>query len=71
MNAIAALVAWFAANKVDDVLGKWVAYITIAWQNAATSRANEAYRQVITEVQKEMKDSYGSWDQWRKKNNIL
>jgi hypothetical protein len=71
ITALAALFGWFAAKRVDDILGKWVAYVTIAWQNAATNRAMEAYRQVLSEVQKDLVDSYGSWDEWRKKNGII
>ena len=70
VTAIAALIAWFAAKKVDDILGKWVAYFTIAWENAATGRAKRSYREKVAEVQNEMVDSFGSWDDWRKKAGI-
>lgn len=70
VNAIAALVAWFAASKVDDILGKWVAYFTIAFENAATERAKASYREVMGEVQADLEVNYGTWDEWRKKVGI-
>lgn len=71
VNLIASLLAWFAMKRVDDIVGKWVAYITIAFQNAATERAKEAYRQATMDVQKDLKNSYGTWEEWRKKAGIV
>jgi hypothetical protein len=70
INAIASLIAWFAAKKVDDILGKWVAYIQIAFQNSASKRAMQAYDDMIQEVQSDMEANYGSWDTWREKVGI-
>ena len=70
VNAIAALVTWFATHKVDEILGKWVAYFTIAWENAATERAKRAYRETILSVQGDLETNYGTWDDWRKKVGI-
>ncbi len=71
INAIAALVAWFAAKQVDDILGKWVAYFTIAFQNAASERAKRAYRDATNAIQGEVQANYGTWDEWRKKVGII
>jgi len=70
VGAIAALVTWFAAKQVDDILGKWVAYVVIAFENSATTRAKQAYSETIGEVQKDMIKKHGSWDEWRRKAGI-
>lgn len=70
VGAIAALISWFAAKQVDDILGKWVAYVVIAFENSATRRAKEAYAETIGLIQKDMTKQHGSWDEWRKKAGI-
>ncbi len=70
IGAIAAVITWLAARQVDQIVGKWVAYVTIAWQNSASEKAQKAYRETVIEIQKDVVKNYGTWEEWRKKVGV-
>lgn len=70
IGAIGALITWFAAAKVDAILGKWVAYATAAWKNFASKRALESFRETMQAIQNDTEVNAASWEEWRKKHGI-
>lgn len=70
VSAVAWVIGWFAARGIDQILGKWVAYFKIAWDNAATANAQSSYRSHIELIQKDIIATNGSVQEWRKKQGL-
>lgn len=58
---------WAAARQIDSVIGKWVAWCMIAWENAAGVRARASFDQAMTEFKAKMAQDSSKWEEWRKK----
>ena len=65
ISLLASVVGWFAARGIDKILGKWVAYVTLAFNKAATESALEEYRNAMDVMKNDMADKYDDWAKWR------
>ena len=54
-----------AAIGIDAIIGKWVAYFTIAWENWENKKAKESFASAINEFKAKQKPNT-SWDEWRR-----
>lgn len=70
VSLIASVITWILTKGVDRIFGKWVAYFTVAWNNAASDKAKEAYNQSITDIQNAIISTDGSVEAWRKRMGI-
>jgi hypothetical protein len=66
VQLIASVFAYFVARGLDALLGKWVAYFTIAWDHVASKAALEEYRKTRSDLASAMPDKWKEWDEWRK-----
>jgi hypothetical protein len=60
-------IAWLVAKGIDKILGKWVAYFSIAWEDSANRVAKDEFRKAVVEIREGMKAKSGDWDAWRKR----
>lgn len=69
-DAIVQIIAWVlaagASIGIDALIGKWVAYFTIAMENAASDRARKAFADAVAAFKAEAKPNT-AWDDWRRK----
>jgi hypothetical protein len=70
VQIVASVLAYLSARGIDAIIGKWAAYVTIAWEKAASKKALEQFRQTRTDLIKEMPEKWKDWDKWRDSNKI-
>lgn len=58
---------WLAARGFDAIIGRWVAYFTIAWESTATEAGKKAFREGLARVREDAPEKYANWQEWRKK----
>lgn len=61
----AAIASYLAALGLDKIIGKWLAYFTIAWENNASEASKAAFDQAMSDIKKSMPDKTAAWDAWR------
>ena len=66
VQIIAAVLAYLSARGIDNIIGKWFAYFTIAWEKVASKNALDTYRQTRNNLVEAMPDKWKEWDEWRK-----
>lgn len=66
VQIIASIMSYLAARGVDAILGKWVAYFTIAWEKVATKKALDSFHETRDSMVIEMAEKWQEWDDWRK-----
>lgn len=71
VTALSYILGWAAAKGLDILVGKWIAYFTVAWEISATARGKAAFRDGLAQIRKNMPDKYLQWQQWRKKVKLL
>lgn len=67
VQMIASIIAYFVARGLDSILGKWVAYFTIAWEKVATEQALQSFRETQNQLASQMPEKWKEWDEWRQK----
>jgi hypothetical protein len=66
VQILASVLGYLAARGVDDIVGKWFAYFTIAWEKVASQRALNTFRETKDDLAKNMDEKWKEWDNWRK-----
>lgn len=66
IRIIASLLELFVTLKIDSIVGKWVAYFTIAWENFKSEKAKTAFNDAMTDFKEKSLKNAGTWDEWRK-----
>ena len=67
IQAIASLLSWAAVKGIDSLVGKWLAYFTIAFEEKASEKAKAAFSETISNIKKNMPEKAKAWDEWRKR----
>lgn len=65
VQVIASILAYLSARGIDHIVGKWVAYFTIAWQKVASDRALATYQETMNALASSMPDKWKEWEDWR------
>jgi hypothetical protein len=65
VQIIASILAYLSARGVDMLLGKWAAYVVIAWEKVVSQSALEQFRQTRNDLVKDMPDKWKEWEKWR------
>jgi len=65
VGALASIIGYFAARALDGIIGKWVAYINVAWNKAASKAAREEYAKAVDDMKQRMAGKYDDWAKWR------
>lgn len=66
VQIFASLVSYLAAKGIDAIIGKWIAYVNVAWESSRSEKALEAYRHTIEELSRNLPEKHAKWDEWRK-----
>lgn len=64
---LASIFAYAAAKGLDIILGKWLAYATIAWEQVASQTSKEAFNAAMAEIKTSMPDKAQAWADWQKR----
>ena len=67
VKIIASLLELFVTLKIDAIVGKWVAYFIIAWENFKSEKAKTSFNQAMADFKAKSTGNAGIWDEWRKK----
>lgn len=66
VKIISSILGFFTVRYTDKVIGKWVAYFSIAWELTATKGAKDAYAKAAQEFKDNSSDKYKKWEEWRR-----
>ena len=66
VQAMASIIAYFAVRGIDQILGKWIAYVTIAFEKVATQKALATFKETRDDLARNMVDQWKQWEEWRK-----
>lgn len=61
----ASLVAWFAAHKIDQIIGRYLAALQIAFDRAASQAAREVYAKSYAQIALNLASKSDEWAKWR------
>lgn len=67
LSILGALFSWLAAKGIDSLVGKWLAYITIAWEARASDKAKKAFDDAMKEIKVVSPEKSKAWEEWRKR----
>lgn len=70
VQIIASVLSYLSARGIDALIGKWVAYFTIAWEKVASEKALSQFRSTKEELVKNMPDKWKEWETWRNSTKI-
>lgn len=65
IQAVASIIAYLASIGLDMIVGKWVAYLVIAFEEKASAKAKESFSKTIEEIKKDMPKKAEAWNEWR------
>jgi hypothetical protein len=66
---LASAVGYFAAKGIDAIIGKWVAYVTIAFETQASDKARAAFNETMAILKKNLAEKGKAWESWRDKKS--
>lgn len=67
ITAVAWLVGWFAANKIDGILGHWFASIAHLWDSFATPRMRTAHQERMAQLAVAASQNFEKYEAARKR----
>lgn len=67
VQGLASLVGYLSAKGIDAIVGKWVAYVNIAFEQAASERAKKAFAETMAEIKASSPEKAKAWEEWRKR----
>jgi hypothetical protein len=59
------ILSWLAAKGIDALIGKWLAYFTIAWEQFASNSAKDAFNAAMADLKSKSVDHAKAWEDWR------
>lgn len=65
-QAFAAIFSYLAIRGVDQIFGKWIAYVMVAFEKTATEKGLKAFRDAMQDVVVSDPAKWQNWDDWRK-----
>lgn len=65
VQILASVLSYLSARGIDNIVGKWFAYFTIAWEKVASQKALDTFRDTKAELVKNMDEKWKQWDNWR------
>lgn len=65
LKIAASVVSWLAAKGVDKIIGKWLAYFVIAFEQQASESAKKSFSDTINTIKQNMPEKAKAWDNWR------
>lgn len=67
ISAIASGIAWLASKGIDSLIGKWLAYFVIAFEQRGNDNAKNAFTETINALKLNSPDKAKAWADWRKR----
>lgn len=67
LSIFAGVIGLFAAWGIDKIVGKWLAYFLISWEEKASKEALASFSETIATIKKDMPKKYASWESWRER----
>ncbi len=63
----ASIFGYLAARGIDAIVGKWLAYIVIAWEERASEKSKSEYAAAMASIKANMPAKAAAWESWRKR----
>lgn len=67
LKLCAAIFGYLAARGTDAIVGKWLAYIVIAWEERGSEKSKAAYAEAMRDIKQNMPAKAAAWENWRKR----
>jgi len=67
IQGLASLVGYLSAKGVDALVGKWVAYLNIAFEQSGSERAKKAFSETMSVIKFSSPEKAKAWEEWRKR----
>lgn len=67
LKLCAAIVGYLAARGIDAIIGKWLAYFIIAWEERASDKSKAAFAEAMKSIKESMPSKAAAWENWRKR----
>lgn len=67
LEILAAVFGYFSARGIDAILGKWLAWAVIAWEQRSSEASKAAFNQAMTEIKTDMPAKAEAWENWRRR----
>lgn len=67
IQATATFIAWLATRGIDSTVGKWLAYVTIAWEQGSTVASKAAFDAAMLDIKAQSPEKAQAWADWRKR----
>lgn len=67
LQLCASIFGYLAARGIDAIVGKWLAYIVIAWEERASDKSKLAYAEAMRDIKANMPAKATAWENWRKR----
>lgn len=67
LQLCASLFGYLAARGIDAIVGKWLAFAVIAWEEKASERSKAEYAKAMLAIRDNMPAKAAAWEAWRKR----
>jgi len=71
LGILGSVFSWAAAKGIDKILGRWLAYFIIAFEERASNQAKSSFNEAIDEIKANSKEKAKAWDEWRKNHAAI
>jgi len=70
VQAIASILAYLSVRGIDKTLGKWAAFISIAWEKVASQKALEQFWNTRNDLASSTPEKWNEWEKWRNSTKL-
>lgn len=70
VQIVASVLAYLSARGIDQIVGKWAAYFSIAWEKVASQKALDKFTETRNSLVKDMPDKWKEWEKWRDSTKV-
>jgi hypothetical protein len=67
VQAIAEGLSYLAVRGIDGIVGKWLAYFTIAWEQVASDASRAAFNSAMGRIKDQSPVKAQAWADWRQR----
>lgn len=67
LQLCASLFGYLAARGIDAIVGKWLAFVVIAWEERASDRSKAEYATAMISIKQDMPAKAAAWESWRRR----
>ena len=67
LQLCASIFGYLAARGIDAIVGKWLAFAVIAWEERGSAKSKEAFNLAMRDIKQNMPAKAAAWEEWRRR----